>query len=379
MKYYIIAGEASGDLHGSNLMKSLKRLDAEAEFRVWGGDLMREQGGVLVRHYRDLAFMGFVEVAVHLGTILRNIRFCRKDLLAYRPDVLILIDYPGFNMRIAPFAHRHGIRTVYYIAPQVWAWRTGRIRKLKRSVDSIFTLLPFERKFYEAYRAQAHYAGNPLVDAVRAYRPDESFLDRYRSDSDKRPWVVLLPGSRKQELERIFPVMLRVAARIGRYRYVVAGSPNLPRSLYETYLEDYPDIELVFGHTYDLFSIARAGMVKSGTSTLEAALFGVPQVVCYRVNPFSYRIGRLVVNKQVKFISLVNLIMGRKVVTELLQGDFTEENLEKSFLEISEQTPQREKQLEDYVLLREAMGEGGTSDRVARSIISESNVLDTEK
>lgn len=380
MKYYIIAGEASGDLHGSSLMRSLSVLDPGAEFRIWGGDLMQGEGGVLVRHYRDLAYMGFVEVAVHLGTILRNIRFCKKDLLAYRPDVLILIDYPGFNMRIAPFAHRHGIRTVYYIAPQVWAWRTGRIRKLKRNVDTVFTLLPFERKFYEAYQAQARYEGNPLVDAIRAYRPDVSFLEKFGSDADSRPIIVLLPGSRRQELERIFPVMLRVAARIGnRYRYVVAGASNLPRDLYERYLEGYPEVELVFGHTYDLFSIARAGMVKSGTSTLEAALFSVPQVVCYRVNPFSYRIGRMVVNKQVRFISLVNLIMDRKVVTELLQGDFTEENLERSLLEISGQTRQREKQLEDYASLREAMGDGGTSDRVARSIISELNVIDKER
>lgn len=375
MKYYIIAGEASGDLHGANLMKSLKGLDPAAEFRCWGGDAMRAQGGVLVKHYRDLAYMGFAEVVSHIGAILRNIRLCKRDLLQYKPHVLILVDYPGFNMRIAPFAHKHGIRTVYYIAPQVWAWRTGRIRKLKRNIDRIFTLLPFERKFYEAYGAEAFFEGNPLVDAIAAYVPDENFREKYLSVADARPLVVLLPGSRKQEIARIFPTMLEVADRNPQYRYVVAGTSHIPEALYRKHLGAYPQVALEFGHTYDLFTLASAGMIKSGTSTLEAALFSVPQVVCYRTSPATYRIGRLLVNKDVAFISLVNLIMGRKVVTELLQGDFTARRLEEEFLRICQDTPERQKQLSDYVQLKEVMGKGGTSDRVAFSIISDLDVL----
>lgn len=371
MKYYIISGEASGDLHGSNLIRSLQALDAEADFRCWGGDLMRQAGATVVKHYRDLAFMGFVEVAAHLGTILRNMRFCRRDIKAYRPDVVILIDYPGFNMPMARFAHRQGFKVVYYIAPQVWAWRMGRIKKLKRYVDQIYTLLPFEHKFYEAYGATVRFEGNPLVDAIAAYRPDEEFIARYRNSEDKRPLVVILPGSRKQEIKHIFPVMLRAAARMPQYRYVVAGTHTLSEELYRSYLRDYPEIEWVCGHTYDLFSLARAGMVKSGTSTLEAALFSMPQVVCYRTTPATYRIGRLLVNKEVRFISLVNLIMDKEVVTELLQNDLNEARLVSELEKVAEDTGFRKNQKKYYTELQEVIGLPGISDRVADSIISE--------
>lgn len=371
MKYYIISGEASGDLHGSNLIKSLRALDSEAEFRCWGGDLMQAAGATVVKHYRDLAFMGFVEVAAHLGTILCNMRFCRKDMKSYQPDVVILIDYPGFNMPMARFAHKQGFKVVYYIAPQVWAWRTGRIRKLKKYTDQIYTLLPFEHKFYEAYGATVRFEGNPLVDAIAAYRPDEEFIHRCQDSGDKRPLVVILPGSRKQEIKHIFPVMLQAAARMPQYRYVVAGTQTLPESLYRRYLKDYPDVEWVCGHTYDLFSIARAGMVKSGTSTLEAALFSMPQVVCYRTTPVSYRIGRLVVNKEVRFISLVNLIMDKAVVTELLQEDLTVERLVSELEDVAEDTDSRKKQKKYYTELQNIMGNSGISERVAGSIISQ--------
>ncbi len=371
MKYYIISGEASGDLHGANLIKSLRKQDPQARFRCWGGDLMQAAGATVVKHYRDLAFMGFVEVVAHLGTILRNMRFCRKDMKSYRPDVVILIDYPGFNMPMSRFAHKQGFKVVYYIAPQVWAWRTGRIRKLKKYTDQIYTLLPFEHKFYEAYGATVHFEGNPLVDAIAAYRPDEAFIHRCQNSGDKRPLVVLLPGSRKQEIKHIFPVMLQAAARMPQYRYMVAGTRTLPESLYRRYLKDYPDIEWVCGHTYDLFSIARAGMVKSGTSTLEAALFSMPQVVCYRTTPISYRIGRLLVNKDVRFISLVNLIMDRAVVTELLQEDLTVERLVSELEDVAEDTDSRKEQKKYYIELQDIMGDSGISDRVAGSIISQ--------
>ena len=371
MKYYIISGESSGDLHGSNLIKSLRALDSEAEFRCWGGDLMQAAGATVVKHYRDLAFMGFVEVVAHLGTILHNMRFCRRDMKAYKPDVVILIDYPGFNMPMARFAHSQGFKVVYYIAPQVWAWRTGRIRKLKKYTDQIYTLLPFEHKFYEAYGATVRFEGNPLVDAIAAYRPDAEFIARYQNSGDKRPLVVILPGSRKQEIKYIFPIMLRAAARMPQYRYVVAGTHTLPEELYRRYLKDYPGIEWVCGHTYDLFSIARAGMVKSGTSTLEAALFSMPQVVCYRTTAGTYRIGRLLVNRDVRFISLVNLIMDKEVVTELLQKDLTEERLVLELESVAEDTDLRKKQKKYYTDLKDIMGLPGISDRVAGSIISQ--------
>ncbi|MCM1168621.1 MAG: lipid-A-disaccharide synthase [Bacteroides sp.] len=369
MKYYIISGEASGDLHGANLIKSLKKQDPQAQFRCWGGDLMQAEGAELVKHYRDLAFMGFAEVVAHLGQILHNFSLCKKDMKAYGPDVVILIDYPGFNMRMMRFAFRQGYKVVYYIAPQVWAWRTGRIKKLKKYTHQIYTLLPFERRFYQKYKATALFEGNPLADAIAAYKPDTAFIEDFRK-KDTRPVVVILPGSRKQEIHRIFPLMLQVAAQKPQYRYVVAGTKNLPMEIYRQYLKDYPQIELVFGHTYDLFSIARAGLIKSGTSTLEAALFSVPQVVCYRTSNATYTIGHLVVNPQVRFISLVNLIMDRLVVCELLQGDFTVERLALEFEKIVNDTPDRKKILQDYAELQQVMGSGGTSDKVAASIKS---------
>lgn len=370
MKYYIISGEASGDLHGANLIKSLRKQDAEAQFRCWGGDLMQAEGAHIVKHYRDLAFMGFAEVVAHLGQILRNFKLCRKDMKAYNPDVVILIDYPGFNMPMMKFAYRQGYKVVYYIAPQVWAWRTGRIRKLKKYTHQIYTLLPFEHTFYEKYGAKVLFEGNPLADAIAAYKPDEAFLEQYRNGKDERPVVVILPGSRKQEIRRIFPLMLQTAAKMPQYRYIVAGTKNLPKEIYARHMKDYPQVEWVCDHTYDLFSIAWAGLIKSGTSTLEAALFSVPQVVCYRTSAITYAIGRLLVNRQVRFISLVNLIMGHQVVCELLQRDFNQERLLQEFSLLKSDTPERKKMLLEYTHLQKIMGLGGTSDRVAASIKS---------
>lgn len=370
MKYYIISGEASGDMHGANLIKSLKTQDPQADFRCWGGDLMQAQGATVVKHYKDLAFMGFAEVVMHLGTILSNFRFCRKDMDAYRPDMVILIDYPGFNMPMARYAHKKGYKVFYYIAPQVWAWRTGRIKKLKKYTDAVYTLMPFERKFYEAYGVQAHFEGNPLVDALLAYKPDEEFLRKFQ-DVDIRPIAVILPGSREQEIRRILPLMLEAAYQEPRFRYVVAGSRNIPDSLYWEYMRPYPMMDLVYDHTYELFSMAEVGIIKSGTSTLEAALFGVPEVVCYKTSALTYCLGRLFVNKSVRFISLVNLIMDRPVVVELLQKDFTVNRLLWEIRKIASNTEERRNQLRDFAELKQVMGNGGTSDRVAASIISE--------
>lgn len=369
MKYYIISGEASGDLHGANLMKSLRKEDPQAQFRCWGGDLMQAEGATLVKHYRDLAFMGFAEVVSHLGEILRNFKLCKEDMLAYRPDVVILIDYPGFNMRMMKFAHKQGFKVVYYIAPQVWAWRTGRIKQLKKYTHQIYTLLPFERKFYQKYGATALYEGNPLVDAVAAYKPDEAFVEKFRQ-ADERPIVLMLPGSRKQEIERIFPLMLKVADKMPQYRLVAAGTKHLPEEIYHRHLQQHPQVELVFDHTYDLFSIARAGMIKSGTSTLEAALFSVPQVVCYRTSAFSYRLARCLMNKEVRFYSLVNLIMDAPVVCELVQRKYTEKRLEKELENLLVMSDERKKMLSDYIELQKIMGDEGVSDRVASSLKS---------
>lgn len=370
MKYYIIAGEASGDIHGASLMKSLKKEDPEADFRFWGGDLMAAQGGFLVKHYRDLAFMGFAEVVAHLPAILRNLRFCKRDIMDYSPDLVIFIDYPGFNMRIARFARKKGFKTVYYIAPQVWAWRTGRIRKLKRDIDMIFTLLPFERKFYDTYQAEVHFEGNPLVDAIEAYRPDFAFQRKFMNGKDSRSLILMLPGSRRQEIERIFPLMLQAADCLPGYRYVVAATSQFPLEYYKSFIGKRTDVDVVYGHTYDLFALAEAGMVKSGTSTLEAALFGMPQVVCYKVSPLTYRIGRCLVNKDVKYISLVNLILDKPAVTELLQDDFTVERLVAELQDVMEHGAGRTPQLSEYKRLKEIMGGEGVSERVAKAIIS---------
>jgi lipid-A-disaccharide synthase len=365
MKYYIIAGEASGDLHGSNLIKELKRLDPEADFRCWGGDLMRDAGATLVKHYKDLAFMGFIEVVGNLRTIFRNLTFCKEDILRYRPDALILVDYPGFNLRIAKWAHEQGLRVIYYISPQVWAWKEGRVRQIKACVDKMLVILPFEEAFYKRWDYGVEYVGHPLVEVVDSYKL-QATSDEGQGAS---PIVALLPGSRKQEILKKLPIMLAVSRDFPDHQFIVAKAPGVEETFYRDLLAGYPNVSSVGNRTYALLSRAVAACVTSGTATLETALFGVPEVVCYKGNALSYQIARRLI--KVKYISLVNLIMDKEVVKELIQDELTAENLAKE-LGCLLRDPQRKIQLQhDYSALKDLLSLGGhASANAARSIVN---------
>ncbi|MBL7782306.1 MAG: lipid-A-disaccharide synthase [Saprospiraceae bacterium] len=360
MKLYVIAGEASGDLHGSNLLKALFQQHPGLQVRAWGGHKMQEAGATLVKHYKDLAFMGFVEVVKNLRTILHNISFCKKDILAYQPDALVLIDYPGFNLRIAKWAKRQGIKVIYYISPQIWAWHRSRVHDIRRDVDKMLVILPFEQDFFRQYGMEVDYVGHPLLDAL-----DVSNTPDNPENADSRT-IALLPGSRKQEIQRILPPMLAITARFPQYRFVVAGASSMPETYYQTFLKDYPQVELLKGVTYELLQQSCAALVKSGTSTLETALLNVPQVVCYAGNPLSYHIARRLI--QVKYISLVNLIVDKPLVQELIQDELNPTNLA-SALSVILQPENRAEILRGYTELKHSLGDGGASRRAASSIL----------
>lgn len=365
MKYYIIAGEASGDLHGSNLMKSIQKEDSHAEFRFWGGDLMQHVGGTLVKHYRDLAFMGFVEVAMNLKTILKNIDLCKADLKLYRPDVLILIDYPGFNLRIAEFAKSLGIRVVYYISPQLWAWKEGRVKTIRKFVDEMLVILPFEKDFYKKHDVEVEFVGHPLLDAISNLPSIDVDDFKAKNGLNEKEIIALLPGSRKQEVEKMLDVMLSVQSHFPDYQFVIAGAPSLPKEFYQKYVDD--SVHFVSNKTYDLLRCSKAALVTSGTATLETALLNVPEVVCYRGNFISYQIGKRLVGKNINYISLVNLIMDREVVTELIQNELTTPNLVRELNQILGEN--RSKMLSDFAELREKLGGSGASDLAAKIIV----------
>lgn len=366
MKYYIIAGEASGDLHGSNLMKSIYKKDPEADIRFWGGELMQNVGGKLVKHYKDLAFMGFVEVLQNLRTILRNISFCKNDIEAFNPDMLIFIDYPGFNMRIAEWAKKKGISTHYYISPQIWAWKENRIKAIKRDVDFMYVILPFEKDFYEnKHQFPVTFVGHPLIDAIETYRAEEHVDFRAKHNLDDRPVIALLPGSRKQEISRLLNEMLSVIHHYPQYQFVIAGAPGQEASFYEQFIQD-KNISFVFNETYALLNIAHAALVTSGTATLETALFRVPQVVLYKGNQISYEIAKRII--KLKYISLVNLIMDDDVVVELIQSDCNAKRIESEFSKIIN-GKKREEILLKYDKLICTLGGGGASDHVAEEMI----------
>lgn len=372
MKYYIIAGEASGDLHGANLVRALVAQDAAAEIRFWGGDAMAEAGGgkaVLVKHYRDLAYMGFWEVLTHLRVIFGNMAFCRKDVAAFKPDAVILIDYPGFNLRMAKRLFRQGYRIYYYIAPQIWAWHTSRVKQIRRYIRRVYPVLPFEPAFYAKHGVEATFLGHPLLDAMARYHFSDPRSEM--PEQNDKPLVTLMPGSRKQEIEKIFPLMLAATRHFPEYRFAVAATRHLDDRLYARWMKDYPHIPLVYDRAYDLLSVSAAALVKSGTSTLETALLGIPEVVCYKTSGLSYRIARLLVMNRIRFISLVNLIMDREVVKELLQGDLTEANIVSELDKILKNPKIRKKQLSDYEVLREKLGREGASVRVAGSIMAD--------
>lgn len=362
MKYYIIAGEASGDLHGSNLIKAIRRQDKQADIRCWGGDRMEAAGATLVKHYRELAFMGFVEVIMHLPTILGNISMCKRDIDAYKPDVLVLVDYPGFNMRIAEWAKKEGYKTVYYISPQVWAWKENRVHKIKRDVDKMLVILPFEEDFYKGWDFKATYVGHPLVEVVteEKNKPLSVALDSKKT-------IALLPGSRSQEIKAKLPVMLQMVPHFPGYDFVIAQAPAQPDELYTSIAGD-KKVKLVKGATYDLLRQARAALVTSGTATLETALFGVPQVVCYKGNPISFWLAKKLV--KIKYISLVNLIMDKPVVKELIQDELNETQLKQALQEVLEDGPYRRQVEADYKILWHKLGDNHASNTAATEIIS---------
>jgi lipid-A-disaccharide synthase len=361
MKYYIIAGEASGDLHASNLMHELKSMDTSSSFRCWGGDLMQAQGAILVKHYRDLAFMGFTEVLMNIRTILNNIDFCKKDIIANRPDVLILVDYPGFNLRIAEFAKQNGIKVFYYISPQIWAWKQSRVHKIKRVVDKMFVILPFEKDFYKQFDYDVDFVGHPLLDAVENFKTESNSL---KLESQKSV-IALLPGSRKQEISVMLPLMLKMQKYYPNYQFVIAGAPSQTKEYYQEFIAD-SKIQIVFGQTYQLLQQSEAALVTSGTATLETALFGVPEVVCYQGGRISYLIAKQLI--KVKYISLVNLIMDSEIVKELIQADLSEENLK---LELDKllTSETRAIMLQNYDTLRKKLGGAGASKKTAELMI----------
>ena len=365
MKYYLIAGEASGDLHGANLMRALAEIDPQAQFRFWGGDRMEAVGGKLIKHYRDLAFMGFWEVVTNLRTILRNIDLCKGDITAYQPDALIFIDYPGFNMRIAKWAKQQGIPTHYYISPQIWAWKENRIKTIRRDVDAMYVILPFEKDFYEGkHQYPVHFVGHPLLDAIAARREVSMEVFKRENGLDERPIIALLPGSRKQEIAKMLSVMLSVVGSYHPYQFVIAGAPSLGYDFYRQFIRE-ENVHFVSGKTYDLLSHAYAALVTSGTATLETALFRVPEVVCYRGNWISYQIAKRVIS--LKYISLVNLIMDAPVVTELIQEDLNTRNLKVELDKLLDPA-YRDKLQRDYQALRERLGNEGASRRTAQAI-----------
>ncbi len=363
MKYYLVAGEASGDLHGANLMKALKAEDLAAEFRYFGGDKMQAEGGLLVKHYADMAFMGFTEVVLNLNTIFKNLKACKNDILAYQPDTLILIDFPGFNLKIADFAKENGIKVCYYISPKVWAWNQKRVLRIKRVVDQLFCILPFEVDFYHSWGMKVHYVGNPLLDEMAQFAVDPDF--RVKENLSNKPIVALLPGSRKQEIERLLPVMLSVVDKFPDYQFVIAAAPTFNADYYQHYIGE-KTAKLVFAKTYDLLAAAHAALVASGTATLETALFNVPQVVVYKGGAISIAIARLLV--KIKFISLVNLIMDEKVVTELIQEDCNPQKITQE-LNFIVKGKNREAMLNQYKVLATKMGTAGASERTAKLIV----------
>ena len=367
MKYYIIAGEASGDLHGSNLIKAIYEEDPQAEIRFWGGDLMQNAGGTLVKHYRELAFMGFVEVIFNLRTILKNIDFCKSDITKFSPDVLIYIDYPGFNMRIAKWAKQKGYKNHYYISPQIWAWKESRITAIKQDIDKMYVILPFEKDFYEIkHNFPVDFVGHPLIDAIYNQSGVDTNAFRTENQLSEKPIIAILPGSRKQEISKMLAVMLSVVSDFPNYQFVIAGAPSQDFEFYQQFISS-ENIKFVSNKTYALLRNSAAALVTSGTATLETALFKVPEVVCYKGSWVSYQIAKRIIT--LKYISLVNLIMDREVVTELIQEDCSTIRIRQELTKILD-PEYRVKLLKNYDLLEEKLGGRGASKKTAQLIVS---------
>ena len=367
MKYYIIAGEASGDLHGSNLIKALKIKDIDADIRCWGGDLMQQAGGHLVKHYKEIAFMGFLEVLLNIRSIFKNMGFCKNDIKNFNPDVIIFIDYSGFNLRIAKWAKENNFKTNYYISPQIWASREGRISKIKSTIDAMYVILPFEKEFYEKKHGfPVHFVGHPLIDAIS--NREKTNEETFRAENDLNadlPIIALLPGSRKQEVQNMLSVMLSITDSFPDYQFVIAGAPSLDKDFYAPFMTK-SNIGFVANKTYDLLKISHTALVTSGTATLETALFKVPQIVCYKANWISYQIAKRIIT--LDYISLVNLIMKKEVVKELIQTDLNTKNLTSELIKILD-GPQRKSLIEDYNTLEKKLGGTGASENAATLIV----------
>jgi len=364
MKYYLIAGETSGDLHGANLIRALKNQDAAAEFRIVGGDRMQDATGETARiHTAQMAFMGFVEVLANLRTIARNLRYVKEDIASYAPDTLILIDFPGFNLNVASYAKKIGVKVCYYISPKVWAWNQRRVLRIKRVVDRLFCILPFEVDFYRKWGMEVDYVGNPLLDSIANHRTDPDFLRKHRLEG--KPIIALLPGSRHMEISKLLPLMSALSFRFPGHHCVVAGAPNFDEPYYRQFVGE-AKLPVLFNATYDLLNHAEAAVVASGTATLETALLNVPQVVVYKANPLSIAIGRMVI--RVKYISLVNLILNRPAVKELIQKDCTLEDVSDELDHLLNKNEYRQRVLDDYEQLRKIMGQPGASERTAELV-----------
>jgi len=372
MKYYIIAGEASGDLHGSNLVKEIFRLDKNATIRAWGGEKMKDAGATVIKNYKDLSFMGFYEVLLNLNTILKNIRFCKSDIKKFNPNKIILIDYPGFNLRIAKWAKKNNFFVNFYIAPQIWAWKESRINIIRKYIDRLYVILPFEKNYFEnKHNYKVKYLGHPIMDSIKNFNNTDnkkSFLVKNKID-DNRKIIAILPGSRKQEIRKILKIMLNVIGNFSDYQFIIAGVPNIKKNFYQSIIKDF-DVKMVENQTYDLLSNSSAALVTSGTATLETALFKVPQVVCYKTSLISFFLAKIFV--KIKYISLVNLIVNKEIIKELVQSRCTKNNI------INELTQVLRKKnaltmKEKYDELISLIGSFGTSKRVATDILNKKN------
>ena len=365
MKYYLLAGEASGDLHGANLMKAIYKEDPDANIRFWGGDLMQEVGGTLVTHYKERAFMGFAEVITNLRKIFGLISKCKKDIESFQPDALVFIDNSGFNLRIAKWAKPKDYNTHYYISPQVWASRANRVKTIKATIDHMYVVLPFVKDFYKKYEYPVHFVGHPLIDAIADRTQVDPIQFKATHGLDERPIIALLPGSRKQEINKMLKVMLSVVSDFPAYQFVIAGAPSQESSFYEPFMQ-HQNVRLIANKTYDLLSLSTAALVTSGTATLETALFKVPQVVCYKANALSYQIAKRIIT--LKFISLVNLVLNKEVVKELIQNELHKKNLKKELTAILDEYKRATLFLE-YYDLEQKLGGKGASEKTAKLII----------
>lgn len=370
MKYFLIAGEASGDLHAANLIAALEHFDPEAEYAGWGGDRMQKNGLQLLKHYRELDYMGFLEVIKNLPAIFRNFKDCKAQIRAFQPDAVILVDYPGFNLRMAAWLHKHKIPVFYYISPQVWAWKASRVKKIRKYVDRMFSILPFEGEFYAQYNYKVDFVGHPLLDAIREYQHSEKDINAGVPSlkDDPRPLVALLPGSRKQEVERMLPVMLKMIPLFPDIQFVVAEVDSLEPSYYQDFYKEHSPVRGLRGKTYPLLSVAHAAVVTSGTASLETALFGLPSVICYKAGGFSYQIAKRLV--KVRFIGLANLIMDRMIIPELIQEEMNAKKLAQTLEPLLEDSPARRQMKLDLASLRDVLGGPGASKRTARLIFA---------